>query len=395
MSGHSRRACVLYLKTFFWQLSLIRFRYLVAFPLLAIGAFFRGKRLRLGSLGNETSKIDMRFHGLMLVRDEEDILPQCLEALLKWIDGVYIMDLGSTDATWQIVQEYALKDSRVVPLLSEPIIYGEGVRSYLFAKFRDRFEEGDWVMKVDADEFHHLLPPDFVRERVRRGETAVYMAWYFFRLTSTEVNAYETGRVDVFADRKRPIEQRRRMYKIADYAEPRMFRYRTSMRWPETAAFPVNAGYVARERIPIRHYPHRDPLQMEKRYRLRTAMVALDACVPHWKLQDWRKDVIDFDAASGVAKEQSSNDGLSASPGHTAGSLYRWSPGIALPEIRSTMHLAHPLKRLAQRIVHPTFLPVLDACRRSLSRDYFPTRIPENITTQLRAATAARQPNNV
>ena len=75
----------------------------------------------------------MRFHGLMLVRDEEDILPQCLEALLKWIDGVYIMDLGSTDATWQIVQEYALKDSRVVPLLSEPIIYGEGVRSYLFA----------------------------------------------------------------------------------------------------------------------------------------------------------------------------------------------------------------------------------------------------------------------
>ena len=301
----------------------------------------------------KTTEIAMRFHGLMLVRDEEDILPQCLDALLKWIDGVYIMDLGGTRRDMANRQEYALEDSRVVPLLSEPIIHGEGVRSYLFAKFRDRFEEGDWIVKVDADEFYHLLPPDFVRERVRRGETAVYLAWYFFRLTSREVNAYETDRVDVFADRKRPIEQRRRMYKIADYAEPRMFRYRTSMRWPETSAFPVNAGYVARERIPIRHYPHRDPLQMEKRYRLRTAMVALDACVPHWKLRDWRKDVIDFDPASGVAKEQSSDEGLSASPGHTAGTLYEWSPGTALPEIRSTMHLGHPLKRLAQRIVHP------------------------------------------
>jgi Glycosyl transferase family 2 len=42
-SGHSRQACVLYLKTFFWQLSLIRFRYLAAFPLLAIGAFFQSR----------------------------------------------------------------------------------------------------------------------------------------------------------------------------------------------------------------------------------------------------------------------------------------------------------------------------------------------------------------
>src|SRR6267142_3346994 len=105
----------------------------------------------------------MRFHGLMLVRDEEDILPQCLDHLLTWIDGLYVMDLGSTDATWDIVHSYAAKDRRVFPLLSEPIIYGEGVRSFLFARFRDRFANGDWIMKVDADEFYHIPPPEFVR----------------------------------------------------------------------------------------------------------------------------------------------------------------------------------------------------------------------------------------
>jgi dihydroxyacetone kinase DhaKLM complex PTS-EIIA-like component DhaM len=72
----------------------------------------------------------MRFHGMMLVRGEEDILPQCLDHLLTWIDALYIMDLGSTDMTWQVVQDYAAKDKRIVPILSQPIIYGEGVRSF-------------------------------------------------------------------------------------------------------------------------------------------------------------------------------------------------------------------------------------------------------------------------
>jgi glycosyltransferase involved in cell wall biosynthesis len=328
----------------------------------------------------------MRFHGLMLVRDEEDILPQCLDHLLTWIDAVYILDLGSTDITWQIVQDYAARDRRVVPLFSEPIIYSEGVRSFVFERFRDRFENGDWIMKLDADEFYHISPPEFVRHRIRRGETAVYLAWYFFRLTSKEVSDYESGRVDTFLDRRRPIEKRRRMYKIADYSEPRMFRYRSSMKWPETAAFPFNCGYVAGERIPIRHYPHRDPLQMEKRYRLRAAMAALKVPFPHWKLDDWRKDVIAFDPSSGIAREQSSpNEGLAASKGHTAGQLHEWLPGTILPEIDSLIHLAHPLKRLTQRIIHPVFLPILDGLRRSLPNDYKPARIPTNVTAALGA----------
>src|SRR5437867_3525719 len=112
----------------------------------------------------------------MLVRDEEDILPQCLDHVLKWIDAVYVLDLGSRDMTWDIVQDYAAKDKRVVPLLSQPIIHGEGVRSFVFEKYRHLFREGDWIVKLDADEFYHITPQEFVRDRLRLGETAVYLA---------------------------------------------------------------------------------------------------------------------------------------------------------------------------------------------------------------------------
>src|SRR5688572_18398012 len=114
----------------------------------------------------------MRFQGLMLLRDEADIIAQNLDHLLTWIDTLYVLDLGSTDGTWDIVQDYARRDPRIVPYLHRPILYNDSLRSVLFDQFRDRFSPGDWVMKIDADEFYHIPPPQFVRERVRAGETA-------------------------------------------------------------------------------------------------------------------------------------------------------------------------------------------------------------------------------
>ena len=43
----------------------------------------------------------MRFHGMMLLRDERDIIVQNLTHLLTWINALYVLDLGSTDGTWK------------------------------------------------------------------------------------------------------------------------------------------------------------------------------------------------------------------------------------------------------------------------------------------------------
>jgi glycosyltransferase involved in cell wall biosynthesis len=315
----------------------------------------------------------MRFQGLMLLRDEEDIIAQNLDHLLTWVDNLYVLDLGSTDRTWEIVNDYARREPRIVPYLHKPIIYNDNLRSVLFDHFRDRFSPGDWVMKIDADEFYHVPPPQFVRERVRAGETAVYLLWYYFRLTRAEVEAYENGTVNEAEDRQRSITERRRFYQIATYSEPRMFKYRRSMQWPESTSFPYNAGYVARERIPIRHYPHRDVSQMIRRFELRSAMMKFKSVsnVRHWKLTDWRADLFvpdgPVDAKQGVA----------TMAGLDTGTLHEWKPGEPLPDLHPTNHLPPAKTRLMQRMVHPLLLPLLDRRRPRYDRQFQPALIPQ------------------
>ena len=321
----------------------------------------------------------MRFIGLMMIRDEDDIISQTLSHLLTWIDALYVIDLGSTDQTWEIIQDAAAKDRRVVPYMSKPILYVDSLRSVLFDHYRDQFRPGDWIMKIDADEFYHVPPPQFVGERVGRLDGCVHLLWYFFRLTTAEVNAYESG-LNVLEDRKRPIEQRRRMYKIAGYSEPRMFRYRRGMRWYHTNNWPFNTGYVARERIPIRHYPHRDPPQMQRRYRLRAAMMRLKAAAgPHWNLEDWRKDVVDLALSPTGRVEQTSSQGLAAAVGHTDSELREWIPGTPLPEVRLTNHLPNWRKRLAQRMIYPALVPLLDPLRADYSPKYELPVLPDEV----------------
>lgn len=325
----------------------------------------------------------MKFQGLMLLRDEADVIAQSLEHLLSWIDHLYILDLGSTDETWDIVQEFAGRDRRIVPFETRPIVYQDSLRCVLFSQFRDRFKNGDWILKIDADEFYDVLPPTFVAERVRRGETSVWLGWYLFRLTTQEVSAYESGGMDVLTDRERPIEDRRRYYNIPEYAEPRMFVYRDTMQWPLSVSFPFNAGYVARERIPIRHYPHRDPLQMEKRYALRSAMMKLKASAgPHWRLNDWRRDLVDLEAPNTLTPSIEP-EGLAAAPGHAAGQVRKWEYGTALPPIEGSAHLMDWPKRSVQRIIHPLLLPFLDRVRPTSREPFDLQLIPDEITRAL------------
>jgi hypothetical protein len=325
----------------------------------------------------------MRFHGLMLLRDEEDIIDECLTHLLTWVDSLFIYDLGSTDSTWEIVQQHAGCDRRIVPAIHQPTIYNDNLRCVLFDKYRERFEPGDWIMKIDSDEFYQISPRDFVKQRLMPAESSVFLQWYFFRLTDREVAEYEQGK-DILEDRKKPIAQRRRFYTIPTYSEPRMFRYRRTMKWPQTAAWPYNMGVAARKRIPIRHYPHRDPLQMQRRYRLRHAMMRLtNVSGPiHWDVLDWRKDVFNLDGGNTSGAPQ----GMKSVAGLTNEELHEWQPGQPLPEVDFTNHLPPAHKRWLQRIASATIVPMLDRRRPDYAKSYQPQIISDDVNRQINSS---------
>ncbi len=312
----------------------------------------------------------MRFHCLLPVRDEADIIGQCLSHLLTWADAIYVFDTGSIDQTWEIVQSFAAKDRRVVPLKKDPVYFSETrLRGWLFHQARQKMRTGDWFLRVDADEFHHISPAEFVQTRMQRHETIAYHHYYNFRLTQSEVKAWEAGR-ESLADRQRPVEERRRWFTPSIYSEPRLCRYRDTMQWPPTVSFPFNAGFLARERLPIRHYPHRDPPQLERRSRLRAMMLA-DAEnrtnwtrpeLHHWTQREWRNLVTPDDL-----------------PG-----LKWWTPGTDLPAPHHTSHLPALPRRLAQRFAHAFCLPLLDRFRPHWPENTNPQPIPTAVQSQIR-----------
>ncbi len=324
----------------------------------------------------------MAFHGFMLLRDEEDVIRECMDHLLTWIDGLYILDLGSTDSTWEIVQEFAAKDQRVHLMEHAPIVYSDNLRCYMFDRYRDKISNGDWVFRLDADEFYHVPPPQFVKERLSWHDSCVHLQWYFFRLTHAEVAEYESGNVDILEDRKRSIIDRRRYYKISEYPEPRMFKYRRSMQWPETISFPYNAGYVARERMPILHYPHRDPIQMARRYCLRAEMMKLKAHAGgHWILDDWRKDVVDL---RGNSASQKDAEGVGKYSGVDSGDLFYWQPGTQLKEVRKYNHVKPLSKRAILRAYYDSGAVYLkDRSRPVYNKSFKPTYLSEEANQQI------------
>jgi hypothetical protein len=150
---------------------------------------------------------------------------------------------------------------------------------------------GDWFLRADADEFHHTSPPDFVTLCVDRRESSVWHQYYDFAYTDLDYRNWLAGR-ETLEDRLRPISERRRYFKVMVHSEPRMFRYRQTMVWPPNRSCPFSAGLIAENRLPIRHYPNRDPIQMKRRCALRMATMAVEStiqagCVAeHWQ-QDW------------------------------------------------------------------------------------------------------------
>lgn len=296
----------------------------------------------------------MRIHAILCVRDEGDIIAQSLAAALVWADAIHIYDTGSTDDTWTIIQDLAKREPRLHPIAREEVVFDCDTRGYVFELAKHTFRHGDWVCRMDADEFYHVDPREFLRDAVAPHEGRVCTQQYEFVLTASEAAAWETGR-ETLADRARLIETRRRRFYVEPVAELRFTRFRRTMRWGRGHNLPYSPGVVALERIPVRHYRYRDPAQMDARCRLRAAMERISHHGDHWRIADWRALVCADDDPR----------------------LLTWEPGTPLPPRRGMEHLYPPLKRAAQRLMYAIGVPFLtDPFRRAWRTGERPDPLP-------------------
>ncbi|MBK8801467.1 MAG: glycosyltransferase family 2 protein [Fibrobacteres bacterium] len=84
----------------------------------------------------------MRLIACLIARDEQDNLPRCLRSLVGVVDGICLVDTGSTDSTLAIARSFGAQ-VQSIPWEDD------------FAKARNaslEIADGDWVLQVDADE---------------------------------------------------------------------------------------------------------------------------------------------------------------------------------------------------------------------------------------------------
>jgi glycosyltransferase involved in cell wall biosynthesis len=314
------------------------------------------------------------FHVILVVRDEADILPECLARLLEWADSLAVMDTGSTDGTWEFLNDFASRERRLRLHPTRPPRYHNGLRARLFNHGRMSFRRGDWIVRADADELYHIPPPLFVRERVRRLESMVCALQYSSLLTREACEAWRKGEGPL-VDARTSIVDRVRHFRIDPFPEQRLYRYRPWMVWPEDMPHPYRPGLCAEARIPVLHYRVRNPAQAARRQALRNVARAAGATGGmHWNATD----LIDIDVEANA-------------PG-----VLEWASGGTLPHAMDRSHLARSAwVTMKERVRNgPVIEDAWDLCTRARARliglrSVFPTLVEPGTDRYSFAASAA------
>jgi len=223
----------------------------------------------------------MKIFAICVVRNEEDIIQYTISKATSWADKVIVYDNGSTDQTWNRVNE--MRSSVVIPFKQEMKPYSDGLRAEIFNKYRDELTDNDWWVIQDADEEYEQNPRDFIENQ--KG--------YFHHINGKKIDfCFDLSKIDLlhFAENFYKDYHLFNHYTPEAWSEPRAIRHRTRLEWEEKKIWPSHMGLVCADTIKIKHYPLRSPNQIKRRWKTR-----LDSLnnggqfFSHWDKDDWRE----------------------------------------------------------------------------------------------------------
>lgn len=204
----------------------------------------------------------MKLIGLCVVKNEDDIIGQCLEHAAGICDKVMVLDNDSTDQTWSIIHDLASNNEKIVSVgrTSEP--FWCGMRADVYNQFNKDYSRGDWWLYLDADEFLAEDPRPVIKRATEVGADIID-AWQIqFYYTDKDALQWRRGE----DGRERHIFQRRRYYSI-NWKEHRLFRNEPGRPWNPARNNTVPDGLqtVCKTTVLNRHYQYRDPEQITRR----------------------------------------------------------------------------------------------------------------------------------
>ena len=229
---------------------------------------------------------EFKIYSLLLVKNEVDVISASLKDACRWSDKIIVIDNGSTDGTWEKVQDLAHDYPQIIPWLRYEGGFHIGLRAKAFRAFRHEMTKNDWwCVRLDADEF-------FI------GDVRAFLANVpkSFRTIKKESTDYVLTREDIEQNSFTGDFERDKHLIIHSLAhrrrERRFMRHSAILCWLEHWRYPHPWGRVYKKCIHVDHYQYRSPQQMEKRYKTRQ-QAKLDGCgsFSHEKGNSWQEYV--------------------------------------------------------------------------------------------------------
>ncbi len=208
-----------------------------------------------------TRAAEKKLFAVCLVKNEEDVIADCLRHAANFCDRIYVLDNASTDRTWEIVR--GLKLAPVVPVCSTDFPYREYLRVWFMGAKKDELGFGNWWYILDADMFLDGDPREAIREADREGADAIGVNVINFHLTAGEVAAARwEGRQEGWRDRV--------YYQPYESGEIDLFKNTPRLDYGICARLPLGLTREYSRRPISRHYPHRSTEQLAKRVRTKS-----------------------------------------------------------------------------------------------------------------------------
>lgn len=207
----------------------------------------------------------MKIYAISVIKNEADVIAYNLEKASEWSEKIFVYDNGSTDETWDIVNDYAKNNAKIIPWKQDGKPFSEGLRGEVYNQFKRIAKKGDWwCCRLDADEFYIDNPLDFLTQVPKRYHYVCKNSIdYWLTFEDLEEGEFEF----FFQDNIHRIKY----YNPTTWSEPRFFRHRDRLKWNNKNGYPTNMGIVYPKKIMTKHYQYRSPSQIQKRLDTRRA----------------------------------------------------------------------------------------------------------------------------
>jgi glycosyltransferase involved in cell wall biosynthesis len=227
--------------------------------------------------------------GLMMIRNEADIIAQSVPHACAVCDILLAVDCGSDDGSLELLEGLADHHPNLILAGTLHDRTPDEARCRLWRLLRWHTSWSTWWVFIDADEFIESDLRETLAQAGRAGADHLFSRHANFYYTESELKRWVLGE-ETIADRPRRISERRHFYVMAT-SMPRAFRNLPWVVWNEQEYFP-RVSCPARERILYRHYQYRDWDQIWRRVETRRqAPERMLRDNPHWRIDDPVKNI--------------------------------------------------------------------------------------------------------